>query len=175
MVRGGEGAFYPANGVVNSGRPSGPVPPPTRTLALPGSPVPNAGRAVAGLPSTFPPPDAMPRVTGRNRRGRPVTAENVGRPLAHVTGNDRDQAGMGREPQGDGGAACKTAGIAENRRVASPGRPRLNICSPLRRPAAARAAGRLHTAAWPKERWMVAPADEPPRVLHYQARPRPRP
>jgi hypothetical protein len=30
-----------------------------------------------GFPSTFPPPDARPRRTGRNRRGRRVTAEAV--------------------------------------------------------------------------------------------------
>ena len=65
-----------------------------------------------GFPSDFPPPDAGPRGTGRNGRGRRVTAEAVGRPFVHVTSDDRDQVGMGRDPRGDGGATCKIAGIA---------------------------------------------------------------
>src|SRR4030095_11459314 len=66
----------------------------------------------------FPPsslrPDARPRGTGRSRRGRRVTADAVDRPFAHATGDDRDQAGRGRDPRGDSGATCKTAGIASS-------------------------------------------------------------
>jgi hypothetical protein len=60
----------------------------------------------------FPPPDARPRGTGRSRRGRRVTADAVDRPFAHATGDDRDQVGTGRDPRGDSGATCKTAGFA---------------------------------------------------------------
>jgi hypothetical protein len=52
-----------------------------------------------GFPSTFPPPDAKPRGTGRNGRGRQVTAEAVGRLFVHVTSDNRDQVGMGRDPR----------------------------------------------------------------------------
>ena len=57
-----------------------------------------------GFPSDFPQPDAKLRGTGRNGQGRQVTAEAVDRPFAHVTGDDRGQMGMERDPQGDGGA-----------------------------------------------------------------------
>jgi hypothetical protein len=65
-----------------------------------------------GFLSAFPPPDARSRGTGRNRRGRQVTAEAVDSPFVHVTSDDRDQVGMGRDQWGDGGATCKIAGIA---------------------------------------------------------------
>ena len=60
----------------------------------------------------FPPLDARLRETGRNGWGRRVTAEAVGRPFAHVTSDNRDQMGIGRDPRGEGGATCKIAGIA---------------------------------------------------------------
>jgi hypothetical protein len=41
-----------------------------------------------------------------------MTVEAVDRPFVHVTSDYQDQAGMGRNPQGDGGATCKIAGIA---------------------------------------------------------------
>jgi hypothetical protein len=41
-----------------------------------------------------------------------VTADAVDRPFAHATGDDRDQVGKGRDPRGDSGATCKTAGFA---------------------------------------------------------------
>ena len=69
-------------------------------------------RTAAGLPSTFPPPDARPHRTGGNRKERRVTAEAVDRPFVHVTSDNRDQGGMGGDPRGDGGATCKIAGIA---------------------------------------------------------------
>jgi hypothetical protein len=52
-----------------------------------------------GLPSIFPPPDARPRGTGRNGRGRRGTAEAVGGLFVHVTSDDRDEVGMGRDPR----------------------------------------------------------------------------
>jgi hypothetical protein len=69
-------------------------------------------RTPAGLPSTFPPPDARPRGTGRNGQGRPVTARAAARPFAHVTSDDRNPLGTGGDHCGDGGAVCKTAGFA---------------------------------------------------------------
>jgi hypothetical protein len=48
-----------------------------------------------GFPSYFPPPDARPRGTGWNGRGRQVTAEAVGRAFVHVTSDDRCQWGCG--------------------------------------------------------------------------------
>jgi hypothetical protein len=53
----------------------------------------------AGIPSYFPPPDAGPRGTGRNRQGRRVTAEAASRPFVHVTSDDRDQVGTGGDPR----------------------------------------------------------------------------
>jgi hypothetical protein len=41
-----------------------------------------------GFPSTFPPPDARPRGTGRNRQGRRATAEAVDSPFVHVTSDN---------------------------------------------------------------------------------------
>jgi len=41
-----------------------------------------------------------------------MTVAAVGTAFVHVTGDDRDRAGMGRDPRGDGGATCKIAGIA---------------------------------------------------------------
>ena len=67
---------------------------------------------VAGIPSTFPPPDARPRRTGRNRRGRKVTAEAVDKPFVHVTRDYWEQVGIGRDSRGDGDPTCKIAGIA---------------------------------------------------------------
>jgi hypothetical protein len=55
-----------------------------------------------GFPSDFPPPDAGPRWSGRYGQGCRVTAEAVGRSFVHVTTDDRGQAGMDREPRGDG-------------------------------------------------------------------------
>jgi hypothetical protein len=72
----------------------------------------NSGQTAAGISLRLPPSDAKPRGTGRSGQGRRVTAEAVSRPFAHVTGDERDQAGMGRDPRGDGGATCKTAGYA---------------------------------------------------------------
>jgi hypothetical protein len=72
----------------------------------------NSGRHQPGLPSTFPPPDARPRGTGRNGRGRRVSAGAVGRPFVHVTGAYRGQVGMGRDPRCKRRATCKIAGIA---------------------------------------------------------------
>ena len=65
-----------------------------------------------GLPSTFPPPDAEPRGTGRSGQGRRAAAEADGEPFAHVTGDGRGQVGAGRDPRGGGSATCKIAGIA---------------------------------------------------------------
>jgi len=62
-------------------------------------------------PSTFPPPDAKPRGTGRNGRGRRVTAEAADRPFVHVTADERGRVGMGRDARGDGGSVCKIAGL----------------------------------------------------------------
>jgi hypothetical protein len=66
---------------------------------------------VAGIPSTFPPPDARPRGTGRNGRGRLVMAKAIAGPFAYVTADERDPVAMEGDPRGDGGA-CKTAGFA---------------------------------------------------------------
>jgi hypothetical protein len=66
----------------------------------------------AGIPSDFPPPDVGPHRIGRYGQGRRGTAEAVGRPFVHVTSDDRDRVGMGRDSRGDGGATCKIAGIA---------------------------------------------------------------
>jgi hypothetical protein len=66
---------------------------------------------VAGIPSAFPPPDARPRGTGWNGRGRRGTAGAADRPFAHVTADERARVGMGRDAWGDGGSVCKTAGI----------------------------------------------------------------
>ena len=49
--------------------------------------VADSGQTAPRIPSTFPPPDARPRGTGRNRRGCQVTAEAVGIPFVHVTGD----------------------------------------------------------------------------------------
>ena len=65
-----------------------------------------------GFRSTFAPPDARPRGTGRNGRGRRVTAEAVDRLFVHVAAIIRDQAGMAGDPPGDAAATCKIAGIA---------------------------------------------------------------
>jgi hypothetical protein len=65
-----------------------------------------------GFPSTFPPLDARPRGTGRNRQGRLGMLDAVGKPFVHVAGNERDQLGMVGAPRGDGDATCKIAGIA---------------------------------------------------------------
>ena len=70
------------------------------------------GRRRPGFPSDFPPPNMGLRETGRNGRGRPVTAEAVDRPFVHVTSDDRDQEGMRGDTRGDSGATCKIAGIA---------------------------------------------------------------
>ncbi len=65
-----------------------------------------------GFPSTFPPPDAWLRGTGRNGRGRRVTTEAVDRPLVHATADERGRVGLGRDEREDGGSVCKTAGFA---------------------------------------------------------------
>jgi hypothetical protein len=78
-----------------------------RRLAMVWSSSPTAPR----IPSDFPPPDARPRGTGRNKRGRRVTAEAVSRPFVQLTGDHQDQVATGGDPRGDGGA-CKTAGFA---------------------------------------------------------------
>ncbi len=67
--------------------------------------------SLKGFPSTFPPPDAKPRGTGRNGRGRRVTADAVGWPFVHVTSDDRDRVGMGRDRWGAEFAVCKIAGL----------------------------------------------------------------
>ena len=77
--------------------------PPQRCGAL-------AGRRSSSL--HFPSGRRQPRGTGRNRRGRRVTAEAVDRPFAHVKRDDRHQVGMRRDPRGDGDPTCKIAGIA---------------------------------------------------------------
>ena len=64
------------------------------------------------FPSTFPPPDAGPHGMGRNGQGRRVTLEAGDTPFVHVTGHSGGEMGMGRDPRGDRGAACKIAGIA---------------------------------------------------------------
>src|SRR4029453_3536092 len=64
------------------------------------------------FPSFFPPPDAGPLRIGRRGWGRRGTAEAVARPFAHVTTNNQDQMGIGRDPRGERGAALKIAGIA---------------------------------------------------------------
>jgi hypothetical protein len=70
-----------------------PVGPPTRTPTL----VPierSSGREWwSGFPSTFPPPDSRLRGTRNNSRVRRGRIEAARRPFAHVTANDRDQAG----------------------------------------------------------------------------------
>ena len=70
------------------------------------------GRRRPGFPSDFPPPSMGLRETGRNARGRPVTAAAVDRPFAHVTSGRAGQVGMRRDWRGAGGATCKIAGIA---------------------------------------------------------------
>jgi len=50
-----------------------------------------------GFPSTFPPPDARLRETGRNGWGRRGTTEAVDGQLVHVTGDSRDHVGTGRD------------------------------------------------------------------------------
>jgi hypothetical protein len=70
------------------------------------------GRRRPGFPSDFPPPNMGLRETGRNGRGRPVTAEAVDRPFVHVTSGLAGQVGMRRDWRGAGGATCKIAGIA---------------------------------------------------------------
>jgi hypothetical protein len=64
------------------------------------------------FPSTFPPPDARPRGTGRYGRGRLVTAGDVGGLFVLVTTNGRVLVGTGGDPRGAAGATCKIAGIA---------------------------------------------------------------
>jgi hypothetical protein len=49
---------------------------------------------------------------GRNGQGHQVTMEAADRPLVHVTSDNGNQVGMGRDPRGDGNATCKIAGIA---------------------------------------------------------------
>jgi hypothetical protein len=71
-----------------------------------------SGQISARLPSDFPPPDAGTRGSGRYGQGRGVTAEAAGRPFVHVTSDDRDQVGMGRDSRGACAATCKIAGIA---------------------------------------------------------------
>jgi hypothetical protein len=103
---------YTASDVVNPGRRSVSVGPPTRTPTLPATLVQNFwSDGGPGFPSTFPPPEAKPCGTGWNSRGRQVTAEAVDRSFVHVTSDIRDQKGMGRDSRGEGGA-CKIAGIA---------------------------------------------------------------
>lgn len=70
------------------------------------------GGHAAEISLLLPSAGAGPRGTGRNWQGRPGTAGAVDRPFVHVTGDDRDLAGRGRDPGGDGGATCKIAGIA---------------------------------------------------------------
>jgi hypothetical protein len=74
-------------------------------------PVPGPGPS-PGIRSTFAPPDVRPCGTGRNGRGRQVTAEAGDRLSMHVTAVVRDQAGMAGDSRGAGGATCKIAGIA---------------------------------------------------------------
>jgi hypothetical protein len=62
------------------------------------------------FPSTFPPPDAKPRGTERNGRGRRVTAGAVGGPFVLVTADRRGRIGMGRDPPGDRPSHCEIAG-----------------------------------------------------------------
>jgi hypothetical protein len=52
------------------------------------------------------------RETGRNGRGRPVTAEAAAKRFVHVTSGLVGQVGMGRDWRGAGSATCKIAGIA---------------------------------------------------------------
>jgi hypothetical protein len=47
-----------------------------------------SGRMAAGFRSTFAPPDAIPRGTWRNGRGRYVPAEAVAGPFVLVTANE---------------------------------------------------------------------------------------
>ena len=65
-----------------------------------------------GFPSAFPPPDALPRGTGRNGRGRHVTAEAADTLFIQLTSDDRAQVGMGGDPRGAVAATCKIAGNA---------------------------------------------------------------
>jgi hypothetical protein len=69
-------------------------------------------RTAAGFRSTFAPPAAKPRGTGRNGRGHRVTAEAADRPFVLVTGDDRGQVGTGRDSRGTGSPTCKIAGNA---------------------------------------------------------------
>jgi hypothetical protein len=55
---------------------------------------PSPVRTAVGFRSTFAPPDARPRGTERNSRGRQGTAGAVDQPFVHVTGDDRDRAKM---------------------------------------------------------------------------------
>ena len=80
--------------------------------AQPAKWVSNYGADGGQFPSFLPPPDAGPLRIGRRGWGRRGTAEAVARPFTHVTSDNRDQMGMGRDPRGDGGATCKIAGIA---------------------------------------------------------------
>jgi hypothetical protein len=84
---------------------------PTRAHGLPAKWGAEFGSDGGGFPSTFPPPDAGPRGTGRNGRGRTGTAEAVGRPFVHVTADNQERIGMGRDLRGAELAACKIAGL----------------------------------------------------------------
>jgi hypothetical protein len=78
--RGCWGRSYTATGVVNSGRPSGSSRSADSNPALFARQI-RCGTLVGRrpeFPSTFPPPDAGPRRTGRNGWGRPVTAGTIG-------------------------------------------------------------------------------------------------
>jgi hypothetical protein len=70
------------------------------------------GRRRPGFPSDFPPPNMGLRETGRNGRGRPVTAEAVDRPFVHVTSGLAGQVGLERDWRRAADATCKIAGIA---------------------------------------------------------------
>jgi hypothetical protein len=65
----------------------------------------------AGFPSPFPPPDALPRGTGRNERGRGVTVRAVGRLFVQLTIDGPGLVGMGGDPPGDAAAVCKIASL----------------------------------------------------------------
>ena len=77
------------------------------------------GRRRPGFPSDFPPPNMGLRETGRNGRGRPVTAEAVDRPFVHVTSGLAGQVGMRRDWRGAGGATCKSPALPTQVRILS--------------------------------------------------------
>jgi hypothetical protein len=100
-----------------------------------------------------------------------VTVEGFDRPFVHVTGGLLGRVGMGRDPRGNGGATCKTAGIASaaagggavGQFRSTPGRGTAG--GPRRRHGRARTASRSRTRRSPSGLipWRTATASPSPR------------